>query len=89
MSRFRATTKDNKEMAFGFDPPLSEYFVQVFDEDDELELDINSSGMSMCGPRIAPQSNSKMYEHITGLMCERDFQRYKPELEAILLDLPF
>lgn len=89
MSRYTATTKDGKHMAFGYDRPLQEYFAQVFDKDDELELDINSSGMSMCGPRVRPKSNSTMYEEITLLMSERDLVRHKPLLDNILLDLPF
>jgi len=89
MSRYNATTKDGKIMAFGYDRPLQEYFAQVFDMDDELELDINSSGMSMVGPQMRPKSNSTIYEEITSLMSDRDLTRHKPLLDNILLDLPF
>lgn len=89
--RYAATTKNGLEMAFGFDHPLSEYFVQVYDKNDDLILDFNSSGMSMVSkPECnVPLSNSRIYEKITELMCDKDQFKYRYELECILLDLPF
>ena len=77
-------------MAFGYDRPLQEYFVQVYDEKDELLLDYNSNGFSMvsnpdCQKRL---SNTAMYELIVDLMDEKDFSRHSNNLEKILLDLP-
>jgi len=84
MSRYTSTiTKENKqyEVAFGYDVPLSEYFLQVFDlskvtEDDEgLILD---EGSWMTG-----KSNSEMLE----LYIEWQVpDKYR---ECVVLDLPF
>lgn len=76
-------------MAFGYDRPLQEYFMQVFNKKDDLIIDINSSGMSMVpGPR-RPRSNSYIYEQIKGFMSDRDWKKNEKMLENLLLDLPF
>lgn len=89
--RYVATTKDGLKMAFGFDRPLSEYFLQIYDNNDDLILDFNSSGLSMvCAPECnKPLSNSAIYEKIVGFMCDKDQAKYQDQLECILLDLPF
>ena len=76
-------------MAFGFDKPLSEYFVNVYDIDDELILDLNSNGMSMVTGKGKPIRNTDMYQTITNMMTEQDRCRYEKMLKNILLDLPF
>ena len=42
MSRHSATTKDGLQMVIGYDRPLSEYFIQVYNENDELISDWSS-----------------------------------------------
>ncbi len=89
--RHKARTKSGLEMAFGYDRPLQEYFVQVYDEQGDLALDYNSSGQSMVPvPECQkPLSNSKIYDLIVGLMDEISYNRHKQNLESILLDIPF
>lgn len=79
-------------MVFGFDPPLSEYFIQVYDTSGELVEDYNSSGMTMVpmpSPYNLPMSNSSIYEKIKELADQPSFIKYKPQLDKLLLDLPF
>ena len=88
MSRFVTTGVNGNEIAFGFDRPLGEYFVQEFDPANELIIDLNSSGQSMV-KNHEPMSNSAMYEAIVQRLTDRDKSRFKPQLSALLLDLPF
>ncbi len=88
MSRYNAITTDGREMAFGYDRPLQEYFMCVYDEQDELIADFSSSGNSMV-KRHPAASNSKMHSMITQTMCNEDAVKYEPLLRNILLDLPF
>lgn len=92
MSRYTARTSDQRRMVFGFDPPLSEYFIQVYDSSGELAEDYNSSGMTMVPmpePYNRPMSNSSIYEKVKELIDLSDFNKYKPQLDKMLLDLPF
>jgi hypothetical protein len=88
MSRYSATTTDGLEMAFGYDRPLQEYFLCVYDESDELIADFSSSGNSMVRPH-PPMSNSKILDLIRKTMCEQDRIRYTKHLDSIAMDLPF
>ena len=76
-------------MAFGFDRPLQEYFFQVFDKDDELIIDKNSSGMSMVEGNTQPNNNMTMYSYIKDNMSDIHWQKYSNLVDQILLDLPF
>ena len=89
MSRYLATTKTGQDMAFGFDRPLQEYFMQVFDKDDELLVDANSSGNSMVSSQCRPLSNSSIHQLLVDTMCDKDQAKYQGEFQALLLDLPF
>ena len=90
MSRYVATTKDDHSMSFGYDRPLQEYFVQVYDEADDLVLDKNSSGQSMLpGQSGKPSNNSEIYALIKELMHPQDWLRWYELVSNILLDLPF
>jgi len=66
-------------VAYGFDRPLSEYFLQVFDpsmpEDEECIL--------WKGSRMDQLSNSSMYE------LYQEWGVPKHHLQAVTLDLPF
>ena len=88
MSRYNAITKNGLEMAFGYDRPLQEYFLCVYDEKGELIADFSSSGNSMVRQH-PPTSNSKMHSMISQTMCNEDAVKYEPLLRNILLDLPF
>ena len=88
MSRYNAITKNGLEMAFGYDRPLQEYFLCVYDEQGELIADFSSSGNSMV-KQHPPASNSKMWSMISQTMCDEDAVKYEKLLSNIMLDLPF
>jgi hypothetical protein len=88
MSRYNAITTDGREMAFGYDRPLQEYFMCVYDEKGDLVADFSSSGNSMVR-KHPPASNSKMHSMITQTMCNEDAVKYEQLLQNIILDLPF
>ena len=88
MSRHPALTKDGRTMVIGFDAPLSEYFIQVYGDNDELVADYSSSGMSMVKMH-PPMSNSKILETIQSIMSDDDQKRLAPQIELLCLDLPF
>ncbi len=88
MSRHSATTKDGLEMIIGYDRPLSEYFIQVYDENDELISDWSSSGNSMI-KNHPPMSNSKMLSMIEQIMSDESQKLLAPQIRLLALDLPF
>lgn len=82
MSRYIFTTvKDNKEyeVAYGYDWPLTEYFLQVYDnslpEDEELIL--------WEGSRMTTKSNSQMLE------LYQEWNVPKEHCNMLASDLPF
>ncbi|MHA2068169.1 MAG: hypothetical protein ACXABY_27725 [Candidatus Thorarchaeota archaeon] len=89
MSRYHATTKDGKEMAFGYDRPMTEYFVNVYDEKGDLIEDTNSSGNSMVAGYTVGKSNSTIYERLKELMDPTDWAKHSDKMDQLLLDLPF
>ena len=88
MSRFSAKTKNNLKIVIGYDRPLSEYFVQVFDKDGELVQELTSYGRS-CVKNHEPLSNGKMLGIIKDLLCEEDLARLEPQLNCLAMDMPF
>jgi len=88
MSRYSATTTDGLEMAFGYDRPLQEYFLCVYDESDELIADFSSSGNSMVRNH-PPMSNYKILDLIRKTMCQQDQIKYAQHLDCVGMDLPF
>ena len=88
MSRHSATTKDGLEMIIGYDRPLSEYFIQVYNENDELISDWSSSGNSMI-KNHPPMANSKMLSMIEQIMSDESQKLLAPQIRLLALDLPF
>jgi hypothetical protein len=88
MSRYNARTKDGKEMAFGYDYPLCEYFVQVYDENDDLIVDLNSSGASMVKGQGQPVRNVDIHLYLMQNMEAKDWLKHNELCNKILLDLP-
>ena len=88
MSRFSVKTKNNLKIVIGYDRPLSEYFVQVFDKDGELVQELTSYGRS-CVKNHEPLSNGKMLEIIQDLLSEEDLARLEPQLNCLAMDMPF
>jgi hypothetical protein len=88
MSRYDAITKGGLEMAFGYDRPLQEYFLCLYNDQGDLISDFSSSGNSMVR-KHPPASNSQMYTMISQTICDEDAVKYERLLQNIILDLPF
>ena len=97
MSRYsRNILVDNvpHSLAWGFDRPLSEYFIQLFDESDTEDFrdDCVFSVSSITTTKAHPEFPSKM--HWTNGELLQVFERYKDvipheHIDALTLDLPF
>lgn len=95
MSRYIAQDKHGREMAFGFDRPLTEYFADIYLRPDELTDDMDSelydaaSSYGICAFNGKHYSNSMIYDWIKERMADYDFTKYKDLLKNILDDLEF
>lgn len=69
------------EVAYGFDPPLGEYFVQVFDLNLPSEEEENI--VLWLGTYTSHTSRDEMYGTMKVLGCAEE------HLMAVMMDLPF
>ncbi len=88
MSRYSATLENGNTLAWGYDRPLSEYFIHEEGQDDETIFEIGSYYTTKAHPEFPDKlkySNGEMLEI---------FQRYtavipKEHINALVGDLPF
>lgn len=88
MSRYTAAIVHGYELAWGFDEPNSEYFIQLFDPEEECVFSIANYWTTQYHPefpRKARWSNGELLEI---------FQRYADvvpaeHIQALVSDLPF
>jgi len=73
-------TGSKRTLVYGFDPPLSSYFWQEWDEGIEENDGLVDEGDS----RFTGMSNSDFFEKLKGLGNVPE-----PHLHAIAMDLPF
>ena len=88
MSRHIFNTKDGKPVAYGFDRPLEEYFLQVFDPKKEehesiiLDWGTNSVYSALVGRKHKSRMN--IYDKLVELGCPDE-----DNLAKLAFDLPF
>lgn len=88
MSRF-TFEKNNKLVAYGYDRPLSTYFIQVYDlsvedKDEQLVEEYANNPMSLLTENGKRCSNSEILEKLIELGCEN-----KEHLNDVALDIDF
>jgi len=91
MSRYsKNIIKEDKQynIAWGYDYPLNSYFIQEFDEKDDIVFDVDSYRSIKCHPLFPDK-----YQFSNGEILEvyKIYTDVIPEehLEALVLDLPF
>ena len=91
MSRYHKVVGAS-EYAWGYDPPLQEYFLQKF-KDNEIVFSIGSNNTIACHPDYPNKlhwSNSEIVDVIEAIHKEEGWRIIpRQHVAAIVLDIPF
>lgn len=88
MSRYTKTIEGGKELSWGYDRPLQEYFVQLFCTETEEPI-FDCGNVSTTVPH--PANEKLRYSNSELLEIMQEFSGHIPEehLQAVAMDLPF
>jgi len=88
MSRYTATLENGNELAWGFDRPIGEYFIQLFDPEDEPIFSVGSH-VTLTPHPVYP--HRKHWSNGELLQVFEDYNDAIPEdhIQSLALDLVF